>query len=166
MVQLLCTLMIAMSAVILLSAAYRMTLYVQVYGLSFKRFLTYWGMIMLVIFLGASTLKVWRKEFGFFRILLTVSIVGWLALNVCNVDRVVAEYNVALYQRQETVLLDMDYMVNSLSYDALDALEKVDFPRGARLTRLKNAIEVRREQAAEEASHWQTWNLSAFLAAK
>ena len=165
-VQLLCTLMIAMSAVILLSAAYRMTLYVQVYGLSFKRFLTYWGMIMLVIFLGASTLKVWRKEFGFFRILLTVSIVGWLALNACNVDRVVAEYNMALYQRQETVLLDMDYMVNSLSYDALDALEKVDFPRGARLTRLKNAIEVRREQAAEEASHWQTWNLSAFLAAK
>lgn len=162
-VQFLCTLMITMSAVILLSAAYRMTLYVQVYGLSFKRFLTYWGMVMLVIFLVTAALKVWKKEFGFFKILLTVSIVGWLVLNVCNVDRVVAEYNVALYQRQETALLDMDYMAYSLSYDALDALEKVN---GAQNTDMEYIIQTRRALAAEEASHWQTWSLSAMLAAK
>lgn len=165
-VQLLCSMMIAMSAVILLSAAYRMTLYVQVYGLSFKRFLTYWGMVMLVIFLLAAALKVWKQDFGFFKILLTVSIVGWLALNVCNVDRVVAEYNVVLYQRQETALLDMDYMVNSLSYDALDALEKVTFPRRAQNAKMEYAIRDRRDQAREEASHWQTWSLSAWLASK
>ena len=165
-VQLLCSLMIAMSAVILLSAAYRMTLYVQVYGLSFKRFLTYWGMVMLVIFLLAAAMKVWKKEFGFFKVLLTVSIVGWLALNACNVDRVVAEYNVALYQHQETALLDMDYMVYELSYDALDALEGVTFKRPVQNDRMKYAILDRRARAGEEASHWQTWSLSAYLASK
>lgn len=91
---------------------------------------------------------------------------GWLVLNACNVDRIVAEYNVALYQRQETVLLDMDYMVNGLSYDALDALEEVTFDDGVHNSMMKYAILDRRAQAAREASHWQTWSLSAYLAAK
>lgn len=165
-VQLLCSLMIAMSAVILLSAAYRMTLYVQVYGLSFKRFLTYWGMVMLVIFLLAAALKVWKNEFGFFKVLLTVSIVGWLALNACNVDRVVAEYNVALYQNRKIVAMDLEYVVNELSYDALDALEGVAFPRPVQDRQMTAAVQTRRAQAGEEASHWQTWSLSAWLASK
>ncbi|MBO5034723.1 MAG: DUF4173 domain-containing protein, partial [Oscillospiraceae bacterium] len=166
-VQLLCSLMIAMSAVILLSAAYRMTLYVQVYGLSFKRFLTYWGMVMLVIFLLAAALKVWKQGFGFFKILLTVSIVGWLALNVCNVDRVVASYNVSLYQQDRTVNIDLGYLTWNLSYDALGELEKLPDSAVQKLwDPFPYVLEARREQAKEEASHWQTWSLSAYLASK
>ena len=101
---------------------------------------------------------------GFFQLVFVACLN--LALNACNVDRVVAEYNVALYQRQETALLDMDYMVNSLSYDALDALEKVTFPRRAQNAKMEYAIRACRARAAEEASHWQTWSLSAWLASK
>lgn len=164
-VRLLCTAMIAMSGVILFSAAYRMTLYVRVYGLSFKRFLTYWGMVMLGIFFLAAALKVWKKDFSFFKVLLTVSIVGWLILNVCNVDRIVATYNVALYQRQKIAAIDLKYMVNELSYDAIEALDGVTFERRGMNQMMESAIETRRIQAGEDVSHWQTWCLSAYLAA-
>lgn len=163
-VQLLCTVMILMSGAILVSAAYRMTLYVQVYGLSFKRFLTYWGMVMLGIFFLTAMVKIWKKDFSFFKVLLIVSIVGWLALNVCNVDRIVATYNVDLYQRQKIAAIDLKYMVDELSYDALDALDGVTVERRGMNEMVESAIEARRAQAAEEASHWQTWCLSAYLA--
>lgn len=164
-VQLLCTVMIVMSGAILASAAYRMTLYVRVYGLSFKRFLTYWGMVMLGIFFLTATLKIWKKDFSFFKVLLTVSIVGWLALNACNVDRIVVTYNVDLYQRQVIAAIDLKYMVNELSYDALDPLAEVTFKRPAQNAIMEEEIQARRAQARKEASHWQTWCLSAYLAA-
>ncbi len=164
-VRFLSTAMIAMSGAILFSAAYRMTLYVQVYGLSFKRFLTYWGMVMLGIFFLAAALKIWKKGFSFFKVLFTASIVGWLALNACNVDRIVATYNVGLYQRQEIAAIDLKYVVNELSYDALDTLEGVSFERPIQNDIMAGAIRVRRTQAAKEISHWQTWCLSAYLAA-
>ncbi len=43
MVQVLGTLLVAASGVLLVSALWRMNLYVGAYGLSFKRVLTYWG---------------------------------------------------------------------------------------------------------------------------
>ena len=44
--------MVALSCLMLVSAAWRMTLYVSTYGLSVKRLLTYWGMALLAVFFG------------------------------------------------------------------------------------------------------------------
>jgi len=167
-VRLLCTALVAFSFVMLGSAAWRMTLYVLVYGLSFKRFLTYWGMVMLALFLGAALLKVWRREFAFFPVFFTAAVAGWLALNLCNVDFIVAKYNVALYQRQENSVMNLDYLACDLSYDALWVLE--DLPAETEVyagggPRLDEVIAGRRAEAAREASHWQTWSVSAQLAA-
>ncbi len=60
-------LMVAMSGLLLTYATYRMTFYVQGYGLSFKRFLTYWGMVMLAIFFLAAVLKARKKSLLFSR---------------------------------------------------------------------------------------------------
>lgn len=93
---------------------------------------------------------------------MTVSIVGWLVLNACNMDRLMANYNVALYQRQEISAIDLSYLVNELSYDALDALGQIPM----KTVGFEQAIQARRARAAWNASHWQTWNLSAWLAAR
>ena len=55
-VRLLGAALTAESVLLLASAAWRMTLYVSAYGLSFKRVMTYWGMVMVGIFLGAFVL--------------------------------------------------------------------------------------------------------------
>ena len=180
----LCTLMVALSGLMLASAAGRMTLYVTEYGLSFKRFLTYWGMVMLVIFFIAALLKIWKKNFAFFKVLFSASIAGWLVLNLCSVDRIVAYYNVENYLSGNLPTADVEYLAYA-SYDALDILERVSgetkvlplYPNpswddggqgdasypGYDLSEL---VEDRRIAAAFEASSWRTWTLSAYLAAR
>ena len=69
MVQVLGTLLVAASGVLLVSALWRMNLYVGAYGLSFKRALTYWGMAVLAVLLAAALWKVWHRHFRWFRVL-------------------------------------------------------------------------------------------------
>ena len=163
LVRLLSTLLIALSAVLLLSAAWRMTLYVGTYGLSFKRLLTYWGMVMLALLFTAALLAAWKSSFSFFRFLFTAAVAGWRVLNFMNPDALIARCNVALSRSNPQMQVDVDYMA-SLSYDALPALENLsrDHP-DARY--LRWVINGRRFQAADEASRWQSWSLSAQLAA-
>ena len=94
MVQVLGTLLVAASGVLLVSALWRMNLYVGAYGLSFKRALTYWGMAVLAVLLAAALWKVWHRHFRWFRVLLSVGVAGWLLLNYANVDALVARYNI------------------------------------------------------------------------
>lgn len=167
-VQVLCTAMVAMSCVLLVSAAYRMSLYVGLYGLSFKRFLTYWGMGMLAIFFTAAFLKIWRADFRFFPVAFVVGIAGWLLLNFCNVDYLVARYNIQLYLRQENSVMNLDYLVQDLSYDALWAVERLpgELPSGVANYTLDQLVAQQRAQARAECSDWRMWSLSAALAAK
>lgn len=172
-VRLLATLLVAFSAVMILSAACRMTLYVTRYGLSFKRFLTYWGMVMLALFLAAALFKIWRKEFSFFKVLFSAGLAGWLVLNFINVDYLVVRYNVDLYRRGASEVMDLPYLAD-LSYAALDVLEELpgelrpyasEDGRGPENT-LDALLAARRVQAAEEAARWQSWSVSAQLAAR
>lgn len=172
-VQLLATLLAALSGVILVSAARRMTLYVLAYGLSFKRALTYWGMVMIALLLAAACVKVWRERFGFFRFAAAAALAGWLVLNYANVDRVVAVYNVEAYLNGTLAQIDLHYLTN-LSYEALPVLEeKLDgnivINQAARrdvgpdgtLT-LAELLADRRAQATWECSRWETWSLPAW----
>lgn len=115
LVRVLATLLVGASVIMLGSAAYRMTIYVMEYGLSFKRFLTYWGMVMLAIFFIAALLKIWRKNFGFFRVLLAAGLAGWLLLNYCNVDWLVSRYNEGRYGQDASAFDRAD-----LTYQAAD----------------------------------------------
>lgn len=167
-VQVLCTAMVGMSCILLVSACYRMSLYVGTFGLSFKRFLTYWGMGVLAILLAATLWKIWRPGFRFFPVALVVSVAGWLLLNFCNVDYLVARYNVDFYLRQDNAVMNLDYLVEELSYDALWPLSDLpgELPSGVDGLTLSQLTALRRTQARQDASDWRTWSLSAALAAQ
>lgn len=172
-VQLLSTLLVALSGVILVSAAWRMTLYVLAYGLSFKRALTYWGMGMIALLLAAACVKVWRERFGLFRFASVAALAGWLVLNYANVDRIVTQYNVNAWLSGSLAQVDLLYLSN-LSYEALPVLEeKLDGetiikdvpdrdsePDGA-LT-LADLLADRGSQARWECAHWENWSLPAW----
>lgn len=162
LVQVLSTAMVGMSGAFLVSACYRMSLYVGMYGLSFKRFLTYWGMGMLALLFLVALLKIWRPGFRFFPVALIAAVAGWLLLNLCNPDFLVARYNVDLYLRQETAVMNCDYLAVELSYDALGPLSDLSSePNGP----LDELVALRQAQARADASDWRTWSLSAALAA-
>jgi hypothetical protein len=165
--RILAAVLIVMSAVILASAAYRMSLYVSVYGLSFKRFLTCWGMAMLTLFFVIAFLKVWKKDFCCFKYLFAAAISGWLILNFCNVDRLVAKYNMSIYQQDQVAVIDLEYLVCDLSYDTLVELEALPENTVVRQDLvLAEMLRERRQHAAVAASDWRTWSVSAAWAAK
>ncbi len=160
------TVLILESGLILLSAAYRMTLYVSVYGLSLKRFLTYWGMAMLTLFFAVALRSVWKEGAAFFKTAFVIAVTGWLILNYCNVDRCVARYNVAMWQENQSEVIDLTYLTHGLSYDALKEIEELPGDIQVKWGRLDSLLEGRRREAKKIASDWRTWSFSAWQAAK
>ena len=168
--RLLAAALVAESLVLLASAAWRMTLYVFAYGLSFKRLMTYWGMIMMALFLLAALWKVCRPDFGFCRWAFPLALAGWLVINCVPADYLVAKDQVDRYLSGETDSLDVEYLLYDLSYDTLSQLDRLDGSLACRdertggQSRLDTLIAERRASAQAECSNWHTWSLSACLA--
>ena len=173
-VRLLATLVTLQSLVLLCSAAWRMTLYVGAYGLSFKRCMTYWGMGMMALFLVMALVKCWRPAFSFFRAAFPAALAGWLVINCVPVDYLVARNQVDRYLDGESPSLSIYYLAYDLSYDTLSQLERLDPRRDladyepggwAPGDTLGDLLERRRADAETECGNWRTWSLSACLAA-
>ncbi len=168
----LCALLAGESLVLLASAAWRMTLYVSAYGLSFKRLLTYWGMIMMALFLLAGLWKAVRPDFRFCKWAFPVALAGWLVINCVPVDYLVARNQVDRYLGGESSAVSVNYLADSLSFDTLSQLVRLDgkkpvarydgYGNGETLEEL---LERKQSQAAAQCSNWRTWSLSACLAA-
>ncbi len=168
----LCALLAGESLVLLASAAWRMTLYVSAYGLSFKRLLTYWGMLMMALFLLAGLWKAVRPDFRFCKWAFPVALAGWLVINCVPVDYLVARNQVDRYLGGESSAVSVNYLADSLSFDTLSQLVRLDgkkpvarydgYGNGETLEEL---LERKQSQAAAQCSNWRTWSLSACLAA-
>ena len=159
----------AESLVLLASAAWRMTLYVSAYGLSFKRCLTYWGMVMMALFFLAALGKVLHPEASFFRWAFPLALAGWLVLNCIPVDSLVARNQVDRYVSGESQSLSVEYLVQ-LSYATLPQLERlsgtvIQSDSGSRVN-ADQLLQAQRSKAAADCARWQSWNLSARFAAK
>ena len=169
-VRLLSAVLTAESLLLLLSAAVRMTLYVEAYGLSFKRLLTYWGMGMMALFLLAAARKVRRPDFRFCRAAFPLALAGWLVLHCVPLDYLTAKDQVDRYLSGESATIDVEYLLYGLSYDALSQLERLDgdliveVPAG-RFT-LGHLLDLERQEARSDCGDWRTWSLSAWLASR
>lgn len=158
------------SLVLLASAAWRMTLYVSAYGLSFKRCMTYWGMVMTALLLLTAARKIQKPDFSFCRLAFPLALAGWLAVNCVPIDYLVAKDQVDRYLSGESDSIDAEYLLYGLSYDTLSQLERLDGGLICRSwdgsqQRLDNLLAQRRGDARAECSDWHTWSLSACLAA-
>lgn len=167
-------LLLAESFALLVSAALRMTLYVSVYGLSFKRVMTYWGMGMMALFFLLAAWKLLRPDTSFCRMAFPVALAGWLVINCVPIDYLAAKDNVDRYLDGRSDQVSVHYLLYDLSFDALSQLERLDGKRlaakyggwwGENLT-LNALIKQRQASAAEQCAHWQTWSLSAYLASR
>ncbi len=167
-VRLLSAVLVAESLVLLASAAWRMTLYVSAYGLSFKRCITYWGMCMMALFFLTAARKIRRPEFSFCRAAVPLALAGWIFINCMPVDWLVAKNQVDRYINRESPGLSVEYLV-TLSYDTLSQLDRLagqhvwsDYGGTQDMDTL---LAYRRELAAQDCADWRTWSLSACLAA-
>lgn len=152
------------SFLLLGSAAWRMSLYVSAYGLSFKRCMTYWGMAVMAALFAFTARKLARPERSFCRLAFPFLLAAWLLVTYLPIDSIVARDQVSRGGG------DVEYLLYELSYDALGYLdadvEKVVRDGDGGFLRLGKLIGERRAQAAGECAAWESWNLSAYLASR
>ncbi len=125
-------LLIGLTAVILVSAVYRMCLYIGAYGLSVLRCATLLIMLWIAVALGAVAWKTARPDFRVFPVFLSAFLVLWLAFNYVDIASRIKDYNLAAYESGALSDFDEDY-VSSLAPDternnSLPWQNKVVFP--------------------------------------
>jgi len=147
-------LLVALTAVILVSAAWRMRLYVWAYGLSFLRMLTFLGMLAVALALAAALWKLVFPAQRVFRLLLIGWMAAWLLFNVADVDRVIANYDASHYLAGTLREADAEYL-SMLSSGALGALEDLN-DHGA--PGAEEALKKMRERIDAPLS-WADWSV-------
>ena len=152
------------SFLLLGSAAWRMSLYVSAYGLSFKRCMTYWGMAVMAALFAFAAGKLAKPERSFCRLAFPFLLGAWLLIAYLPVDAVVARDQVRRGSG------DVEYLLYDLSYDSLAFLsgegERVLAAGDGSSRSVEELIAERRAQAAGECRRWESWNLSAYLASR
>lgn len=117
-------LLLVLTAVILLSAARRMQLYIGAFGMSLLRLLTLWGMLVIAVGILAAAWKLIRPDFVFWRVFSGFALGTWCLLCLMNPAGLAANYNVDAYLDGRLPEVDVWYLEN-LTPDAAPALQRL-----------------------------------------
>ncbi len=98
-IRILCALTAALTIIIDVSAYLRMHLYIEAFGLSTLRVVTVWGIGIILLTLLTVIAKSIRPEWKICPLLAAAILASWVALNWANVDGMVANSQVARYNR-------------------------------------------------------------------
>ena len=140
-----------LTCLLIITAASKMYLYIETYGLSPLRIYTSWFIVfLLIIFL---ILLVWHiKPFNAAGPVVVVALLMTLALGLTNTDGIIARYNTDRYLSGQTELIDVE-LLGRLSDSALPSLYE--------LRDKAPDAEVRKE--AQEAIKQYDWNRGGML---
>ena len=148
------SLLLAATAVILVSALWRMLLYIRAFGFSVPRALTLWGMAVIAVAIVLSLLKLWRPALSVFPLLLGIVLASWLAFNYSGVDRWVADYNADHYLSGQLEQVDGFYMAWNLSPASRPALIRL---ANAGCGEAEEALSALNDYAG--MVDWEDWSL-------
>lgn len=118
------TLVCACTYVLIASSAYRMLMYVDVYGLTFLRILVLWFLGVLAILMAGIVVSLYRRGWNLFRFTFCVCLSLWLAFSFAKPDRIAARYNLERFGvTDDTVRLTL----YELSLDAVPVMAGRDY---------------------------------------
>ncbi|VEH00286.1 Uncharacterised protein [Slackia heliotrinireducens] len=113
-----------LTLVVLVSSLWRMTMYVQAYGFSMERALTYVGMAWVAVVIVALTVRLFYREFKVFAVAFVAGLALWIGFSVSMPATQIANYNVDHYLAGDIADPDVDYLSN-LSYESKPAIERL-----------------------------------------
>lgn len=117
------------SMVIWASSLFRLTLYIQAYGLTFMRimplsFIIYLGYGLIISFAGIFYSNIQRSN-----MLVYGLVIRYAISQLAGVDAIIANYNIKRYvtaEIKDVVKIDVDYLITDLSADQLKAKYNLD----------------------------------------
>ena len=117
------TVVSACTCIMIVSAAYRMILYVSEYYLTFLRVLVLWFLAVLMIIFFGVIYSIYRRDFGLFRYITAVVSVCYILFSFSRPDTFIAEYNISC--AREGSETDVYYLMN-LSMDTAPVLAELE----------------------------------------
>jgi len=162
------TLLVIFTFVLLVSAFYRMTVYEQAYGFTYRRIFTQAFMVMLFFLFIVNIIYIWYPKLPVIKSYFVISVAIYIILNFANVDVIIAKNNISRYF--ESGQIDTAYL-KSLSYDAAPEIQKF-------FITIKTSADPKEKQMAQELSDylkglkpdlekqnsWQGFNISKYKA--
>lgn len=88
------------TALILVSALFRLALYIRAYGLTINRILPLWFMLFLLAVLALCAAKLYRPKLRLIRLLAGVLVAWYLCLSALNLDAIIAKSVLADAERK------------------------------------------------------------------
>lgn len=156
--------LVACSAVMLVSAFTRLLLYEEAYGYTYIRFLAHAFMLYLAVLLVCAGLRIRYASLPLAKCFIVVSLAAYVVVNYANMDRVIAAQNIERYR--ETGDIDVNYL-SVLSPDAVPSLLKFSRQTGPGLdaelqAELNRRLHERWDGLAQEQrkGEWQSFNLA------
>ena len=107
----------ACTYVMLFSSAYRMILYISVYGLTFLRVYVIWALIVIALIMGGTVAFVFSDRVPFVKYAIFTVILTWTIFAFSYPDKYIASYNLEHS-------CDVRYARNHLSSDAAPVIAK------------------------------------------
>ncbi len=150
--------MLALTVVILVSAARRMQLYILAYGMSSLRLVTLWGMAAILVGILAAGFKLYQPAFAFFPVFFGFVLTTWCVLCLMNPAGRVARYNVDAYLDGRLSAVDVHYL-GELTSDAAGALRLLDERTDEYDADIR---EVEREWSLNGADRWTLWKTNRY----
>ena len=163
--KILLTVISVCTCIMILSAAYRMVLYVNEYDLSFLRVLVLWFLAVLMVIFFGVIYSIFRKEFRLFRYITAVVSVCYILFSFSRPDALIAGYNIQNTQKTEET--DLYYLIYLLSEDAAPQIAQID-PDQLEEAGVKDVVEqyFRDINTENEEISLREWNYSRAEAAK
>lgn len=149
------SLLIVVSGVMLASAYQRLSMYEAAYGFTLDRLLAHAFMIFLMIIFAYTLIRVWIERLSVTHFYLIMGLTFYTVLNVVNIDQMIVDKNIERYE--QTGKIDI-YYFNSLSYTGWDGLIRL-YEWGEDDPALKELLLMKQDEIGREAeSSWQSYN--------
>ncbi|QCJ42243.1 DUF4173 domain-containing protein [Bacillus sp. S3] len=160
--QIMLTILVLSSAVMLCSAFLRMGLYEEAYGFTFTRVLVHSFMIFLAVIFTYTLVKIWVEKLSLFHFYFITSLLYYTAITVIDLDQIVVKENLNRYEQSGKI--DIQYL-NSLSATGVLGLIEL-YERDQTLTGLQTILLERQKEARTQSTSWESFNLKKEQAKK
>lgn len=108
--------------IMIVSATYRMILYIHVYHFTFLRLLVLWFLVVLTLCMVGNVYYIYHKNFFVYRYIFFTGLLLYLIFAFMRPDYIVAKYNIS--HMEEIGAKDLYYLLN-LSMDVAPAVEDI-----------------------------------------
>ncbi|MUV36689.1 hypothetical protein JNUCC1_00493 [Lentibacillus sp. JNUCC-1] len=155
--RLMYALLVAVSAVMLLSSYQRLGLYEAAYGYTVERVMAHACMLLLMVIFAYTFIRIWIERLALLHFYLIVGLVFYTGINAAGIEKIVVENNLERYEANGKI--DIDYFKN-LSWTGLAGLMDL-YELDPEYPGLEEYLEKQKQHLkGKEDDSWQSFNMT------